>query len=212
MDILVPSEFSNFRSDYHEKHDEKASSIDLLSDPNFSQTWIPQFIRNPHNWRVYSGRFETQTPNIFKYLSDPSVKDGENVTVIGSKRWKNYAFRAKFMFLTPTLRPPEGGVIFYFLFNSTRNYYSLHFALFKDKIEFIKRRKGVWTTIEEHYYSLRTEKEYFIEIRSRHGIHHCEVGGKTIMEAYDTNISTGSVGIGVKYCDAQFTHLSISFL
>lgn len=209
---MLLTQFTTYGSNYGNKKDKRPFSLDFLLDPEFTHKWVPQFLRRQDHWKVYSGRLEVQSAKTFKYLSDPSVKGGENVSIVGSKSWKDYIFRAKFTFLTHTLKPPEGGLILYFLFRNIRNYYSFHFALFKHKIEFIKRFKGMWTTMAKHDYRLETEKEYCIEISSRQGIHQCQVDGRSVITVHDTHISRGSVGIGVKYCDAEFTHLSISFL
>ena len=169
----------------------------------------PKFLRSRNCWEVFSGKW-MQSSNKIVYLNEPKVKTGENLSIIGSSNWRNLIFEVRFKLLTNSIHPPEGGVIFYFLFQNIKNYYSFHFCLEKKKIECIKRIKGVWITIAEQDYNLETNKDYQISIDSNSGTHQCRVNKANPLIVHDMDVTKGCIGIGIKYCNAEFSHFSIS--
>ena len=195
---------------HYDKNTTSFIKFDLLSANQGIHRWGPQFQRRRNSWKVYSGQWEVQSSVRLRYLCNPKVKTGENLSVVGSPRWNNFIFHANFKIFTDTLKPPEGGVILYFLFKNIKNFYSFHFCLFKQKIEYIKRIHGVWSSIAEQNYNIKAEKEYGIEISTISGIHSCRINGEELLLSGDKDIPKGRVGIGVKYCNAEFNHLSVS--
>jgi len=188
----------------------KPIEIDLLSSPKIIQKWDPQFLLRQNCWKVFSGKWELQSPNRVIYHRDTKLKQGESVAIIGSRKWNDFTLQARFKLLTDSIKPPEGGVILYFLFKNIRNYYSFHFCLFKEKVELIKRLRGVWSIIAEQDYAFETQKDYWITIRTSSGVHQCHLDGRKLLEITDKDISKGCVGIGGKYCDVEFSRLSVS--
>lgn len=150
-------------------------------------------------------------PHRIIYYKDHRVSHTENASIIGSPEWTAYSLQVSFRIRSDSIRPPEGGVIVFFLFKNIRNHYAFHFCLAKQKIELLKRVRGTWTTIAERDYPLETQKEYRSQIRTGSGIHQCDVGGEMQIQASDTDIAEGCVGIGAKYCDVEFSHLTLSF-
>lgn len=192
------------------RNKKKPFEINLLSNPKVTQKWIPQFFRGKNHWKIFSGRWELESPNRLIYLQDQQIKTGENISIIGSHNWNEFIFQVSFRLLTGTLKPPEGGIILYFLLRNIKNYYSFHFCLFKQKIELIKRFRGNWSIIAEHNYDLETQKDYWVRVSTKSGCHLCQIDGTDCISNHDMDISRGCVGIGVKYCDAEFNHISIS--
>ena len=140
------------------------------------------------------------------------MKNGENLSIIGSKNWANFNFRIRFKILTESIRPPEGGVILYFLFNSINNFFSFHFCIYKQKIELIKRFRGSWRTLAEQRHHLETQKDYSVMINTISNVHQCLINGTNVIQTRDTDISKGCIGIGVKYCDVEFNDASVCLL
>lgn len=187
----------------------KPLKIDLLSSPRQTQKWVPQFLRRQKYWKVLSGNWKFERCNRIIYLSQLNAKPAENLSIIGPSNWNRLSFQVRFKILCDSIKPPEGGVILYFLFKNIKNYYSFHFCLFKQKIELIKRFRGIWTIMAEQYYDFETQKDYWITISTNSGIHQCQIDGTNHIEITDKDTSKGCVGIGGKYCDIEFSCLSV---
>ena len=142
------------------------SELNLLSNFKGTQKWIPFSFRRENHWKILSGKWKIESPNRIIYLKQPNVKTSENISIIGSKNWADFNFKLRFKILTESIKPPEGGVILYYLFKNLYNFYSFHFCLSKQKIELIKRLRGTWSTIAEQTYDLETEKDYSVIINS----------------------------------------------
>jgi hypothetical protein len=143
-------------------------------------------------------------------LGETTLNTGENISLIGSTAWSDFIFQVKFKILTESLRPPEGGVICYSHFKNFKNYYSFHFCHFKKKIEVIKRVFGVWSTIAYQDYDFISKKEFLITISSLSGVHQCWINGEKYLEVADRDVTGGCLGIGSKFCDVEFSHVSVS--
>ncbi|MDY6853877.1 MAG: hypothetical protein SWO11_04080 [Thermodesulfobacteriota bacterium] len=190
--------------------DKKGFGINLLSNPQITYKWIPRTFRSQYSWQILSGKWRIESPNRIIYLKQPNMRTGENVSIIGSNNWADFNFQVKFKILTKSIKPPEGGVILYFLFKNIRNYYSFHFCLPKKKVELIKRLHGNWSIISEKRYNFETQKDYKVTINTISSIHQCQIEGIQLIKKFEKDISNGCIGIGVKYCDVEFSHVSIS--
>ncbi len=186
------------------------SQVNLLSSPAVRHKWFSQFMRRKDRWEVFSGMWELKSSDKLIYLKEPKVETGENIAVIGSSEWSNLTLQVRFSMLTGSIKPPEGGVIIYVLFRNIRNYYSYHLCLFKKKVELIKRFRGTWSTVAEQDYDFEPGKDYQVNIDADSGIHRFQINGTNHMEIYDGDILNGVIGIGVKYCDAEFNEVSVS--
>jgi len=193
----------------HSNGKSKNSGNNLFSNPSITHKWIPFFLSSQYSWKVLSGKWQIESPNRIVYLKQPNVKTGENLSIIGSKYWTDFNFKVSFQILTESIKPPEGGVILYFLFKSINNFYSFHFCLFKQKVELIKRLRGSWTTIAEESYDFETHKDYSVIINTNSDIHQCKINGTNVIQKRDADISKGCIGIGMKYCDVEFSHASV---
>lgn len=186
----------------------KALKLDLLSSSLIVPKWAPRFLYDHLHWKTLSGKWETDPSKQTMFLKNPKIKTGENISIIGSSHWKNIKLDVRFKILTNSKKPPEGGVILYYLFKNINNYYSLHFCIYKKKIELIKRHKGIWTTIRQQDFNLKINEAYSIKITANDGIHRCQIGGGGAIEVSDSDIFEGCVGIGAKYCGAEFSQVS----
>lgn len=184
----------------------------LLSNPKFHPKWIPRILASKYSWKILSGRWDIETPGRIIYLKQPRLKTGENISLIGSNDWADLKFNVRFKILTESVKPPEGGVILYFHYKNIKNFYSFHFCLSKQKIELIKRHRGVWSTILKQRYELSVQKEYRVIVKTVSGTHQCKVNGNHLAESRDKDISKGCIGIGVKYCDSEFNHVSVDLV
>jgi len=189
-----------------------SSGNNLLWNPTIEHKWIPQFLSSQYAWKILSGKWQIKFPSGIVYLKQPNVKTGENISIIGSRKWTDFNFQIRFKILTESAKPPEGGLILYFLFKTINSFYSFHFCLYKQKIELIKRLRGSWSTIAEQSYELETQKEYSVMINTISDTHQCIIDGANVIQKRDTDISEGCIGLGVKYCDVEFNHASISLL
>jgi hypothetical protein len=189
---------------------EKPIPIDLLSGPNARPRWMPLRGRDPYAWRILSGTWKFPSPHTVVYQHDADIKNGENISLVGLRHWHDFDLEIKFRFLTDSRRPPEGGAIVYLRFQNIRNYYSFHFCLPKQKIEFVKRHRGDWNIVAAQKYELAEKKVYSLEFTTRAAIHECRIDKVSILAVEDHDFSMGRVGIGVKYCDLEFRQVSIS--
>ena len=189
--------------------DKKGFCNNLLSNPHIGHRWIPRFFIHKHFWKVLSGKWLVKSPNQIIYLKQPYVKTAENISIIGSSNWNNLILQIKFKILTDTKKPPEGGVILYTLFKNIKNFYSFHICIFKQRIEFIKRYRGIWSVIAEQEFNVEIQKDYFMKVRRSSGIHELEINGTNQFTACDEDISNGCIGIGIKYCDVELNHVSV---
>lgn len=196
--------------DFSHNHENQISKIDLLSNTRLRKNWFARLTKNTHCWRAFSGRWETESNKTLVCHGEPEVITGENISVIGSRDWNRFTFQVTFNVLTPSTKPPEGGAILYFLFKNLNNYYSLHFCLIKLKIELIKRTKGIWNTLAEKDYEIQTGRDYSVTIDTASGKHQCRIDGRDIIVMQDTDILNGCVGIGAKYCNVEFSNVSIA--
>ena len=189
---------------------ESIITLDLLSDHSKIRRYIPQFLRRENDWKVYSGKWIVESPDKITCRREPRVTTGENISITGSSRWSNIIFKATVRMLNESLKPPEGGTIIYFNFKNIRNFYSFHFCLYKQKVEFFKRCHSDWTLLAEQPYDLQSMECYSIRISTKFGHHQCSINGATVLSTHDSDISHGYVGIGAKYCDVEFSRLSVS--
>ena len=51
-----------------------------------------------------------------------------------------------------------------------------------------------------------------MKVRTSSGTHKLEINGSNQFTARDEDISKGCVGIGIKYCDVEFNHVSVLIL
>jgi hypothetical protein len=183
--------------------------IDLLSRFQIRSGWLPTFSREGEHWKILSGKWRLMPSHKVICSKEERPKLGESIAVVGSSRWDDFTFQVTFRLLTQSIKPPEGGVILFYLLKNVKNYYSCHICVYKKKIEFIKRVRGIWTLIAEANFDVKTQREYRAVICTERGKHQCFIDGKKQMEVYDRDISRGRVGIGAKYCDVEFSHGSV---
>lgn len=188
---------------------QRSCLIDLLSHEITRPSWTRMFVRSQNHWNPFSGSFCRDSSNKMIYRANPNVKTGENICVTGPSNWNEFTYQVRFRLLTDSLIPPQGGVILYYLYKSMRNYYSLHFCVVKKSIEAIKRIQGKWITTFEHEYHITPNKDYCVQIRVTPGKHDCLIDGESLFSIEDLDILKGCVGVGVKYCDAIFNHISV---
>ncbi len=186
-------------------------TIDLLRDTAMAPKYVPSFLRPASHWKRVSGKWERKPAGVIRYLHDPSVVGGENSSLIGSRRWEDFTLSVTFRMLSGSTRPPEGGVILYFLYRSAGNFYSCHFCQWKQKIEFVKRIRGKWSSTAEGSIHLDLHTDYNASLTTASGVHTCRVDGAEVLRVEDSAIVRGCVGLGVKYCNAEFSSVSISF-
>jgi hypothetical protein len=188
----------------------KYLGINLLSISQITSKWIPRFLSSQYSWKILSGKWKAKSSDRIIYLKQPNVKTGENISIIGSKNWADFNFQVRFKILTQSINPPEGGVILYYLFKNLDNFYSFHFCLSKHKIQLIKKLRGTWSRIAEQTYDFETQKDYSVIITTMLGMHQCKINGTNVIQKRDTDISKGCIGLGIKYCDVEFRHASVS--
>ena len=186
------------------------SETDLIAHPIITQKWIPHILCGQKRWKVFSGSWN-KTANKIIYRQEPEVLTGENIAVIGSTDWSNYALKIDFKIITESIKPPEGGAILYYNFRNMKNYYSLHFCHAKQTIEIIKRFRGEWKTIAEQDFNIETHKDNNVRINTAAGIHTFMINGAHALEIKDEDISKGCIGLGIKYCDAAFSRVTAAF-
>lgn len=143
-------------------------------------------------------------------MNQSRVNIGENLCIAGLGSWTDLTFQVKLRMLTDSMNPPEGGTILYFRFKNIKNYYSFHLCLPKQKVEFIKRVRGIWTTVAEHDYDFETRKDYSVAITTDSEIHECQIDGTSLIVSHCNDIAKGCIGIGAKYCDVEFNYVSVS--
>lgn len=178
--------------------------MDLLVEPRTRHKWIPGILCRKPSWKIMSGKWD-ESPDGIVYRKDPEVLTGENIAIFGSPCWSDYTFSIKLRFLTDSIRPPEGGAILYYLLKNLKNNYSLHICFSKKTLELMKRSKSKWSTIGETDFDLEKDRIYEVMIKNSKGMHSVSVDGDERLEAVDHEIKRGSVGIGVKYCDVQYS-------
>jgi len=144
------------------------------------------------------------------YRQDPAGRHGENIALAGSRRWRDFDLRVGFRFLTESSRPPEGGAIIYFFWRDPRNFYSYHFCLAKQRVEFIKRQRGVWSILGETAIPLAPQNDISVKVVSRGHEHACCVNGVGVPAVKDGVFSRGRLGIGVKFCDLELNAFTLS--
>lgn len=184
------------------------NEIDLLLNPPVTPKWMPQVLCGQNRWKVYSGIWDGTSDRIV-YRKDPEVMTGENIAVTGSAQWSNYGLRAVFRILTASIRPPEGGVILYYHFENMNNHYALHFCHVKNTLELIKRVRGAWSTVAAQDFSIETQKDYEVVIDTGGGCHSFLINGAEVLKTVDRDIMQGRIGIGMKYCDVEFSRASV---
>jgi hypothetical protein len=184
--------------------------IDLLSKPKIQTLWIPKMLCGPNRWKVFSGTWQVQGPQEILYLKEQNTRTGENLAVIGSRRWADYRFEATVSILEESIKPPEGGAILYYHFRNMKNYYSLHLCTSKGKLEVIKRFRGTWSIIAEREFCLETHRKYRITIRTGSGKDIIQIDGETQFEIQRQDILAGCVGVGTKYCNVVFAQVGVT--
>ena len=185
--------------------------LNLLSRPAAKRKPLFQLMQKQDIWRVYSGELRIKGTHQAIFLMEPNVKTAENIAITGSRFWNNFIFKIRFNIKSDSIKPPEGGTIFYFHFNNLRNFYSIHCGVCKRKVEFIKRIRGRWQVVAGKNYNFNKDSPYSFTITSKSGYHQCRINGENLLSVTDTDIQAGFVGIGTKLCDTEFSRVSISF-
>ena len=186
--------------------------IDLLADSKIKPKWVPNCFSGKKWWRTYTGKWKLESHPKKLFINEAKLKAVENISVIGYSNWKDFSLKIRFKILTASMKPPEGGVIIYFLFRDRMNFYSIHFCEFKKKFEFIKRYKGNWSTLADQNSVFELQKDYWVTISTFAGRHTCIIDENDSFTIFDDDISSGCVGVGAKYCSTEFNHLSVKLL
>lgn len=184
--------------------------IDLIPPSKTMNKYMPDFLRPLHYWKILSGHWESNPQNHITFFCGPSYKTAENIAITGNSSWNDYRLDLKFRFTTVSSAPPEGGIIIYFFLKNLKNFYSFHYCLFKNQIEFIKRHRGIWYSGAKEEFPFALNEDYKVSIISRYGYHRCRIDDTVLEITDETDISSGRVGIGVKYCNAIFRSVSVS--
>lgn len=184
--------------------------IDLVPPSKILNKWVPEFLRPSHYWKLLSGNWKSNSQNHITFSCDPSYKTGENIAIAGNSSWNDYRLDLQFRFTTASSTPPEGGIIIYFYLRNLKNFYSFHYCLFKNQIEFIKRYRGIWSSGVKEEFFFKLNKDYKVRIISRYGFHRCQIDDTIIEVNNEMDISNGCIGVGVKYCNAIFQVISVS--
>lgn len=184
--------------------------IDLIASSKIAPSWIPRFLHGPNCWRVISGNWNADHSDGILCLKKPKIRPDENILVSGSEHWRDIRFTAGFKIMTPSIDPPQGGVILYFRLKDIKNYYSFHFCLSKQRVEFIKRINGEWITTAGHDFDLQLHQDYKVSIESHDNRHQCRINEKALMDIQDEDISRGCIGIGAKFCGVDFNRATVS--
>lgn len=186
------------------------TKIDLLSDAIVIPKEIPNILRRNLYGKILSGNWKRKSLDRINFIKSKKRTTGENFFIERSSNWNDFTLQVRFKILSKSIKPPEGGAILYFLFKNERNFYSFHFCLYKKKIEFIKRFRGHWGVKEGINYSFEINREYDVFIRSSAGFHQCKINKMIVIENFDNDLSCGCIGIGAKYCDTEFSQVSVS--
>ncbi len=194
------------------KKEDDISEIDLLSCSSLTSKWIPKFMYGSSCWKVMSGEWDVRKPNTIVFRKDAEVKTGENYSIIGPSTWSDYILNVKVRVLSDSLKPPEGGALIYYRFKNVKNNYSVHICIAKKRIEIIKRYRGNWSTIAGQDFDVETMKEYDIGITAHESVHQLQINGKKQMEIIDNDILSGCVGLGMKYCDVEYSRALVSII
>ncbi len=169
------------------------------------------FRRSQKNWKVLSGKWEMENTDKGIIFKEPLSERGESIIVFDSSDWDTCSIYIRFKMLTESIKPPEGGVIVYFRFKNAKNYYSFHLCLPKQRVEFVKRYSGTWTIGEGKQYGFEIQRDYEVNIKTDSGLHECWIDDENILTVEDVDITEGCVGIGSKYCGAEFNNILVNF-
>jgi hypothetical protein len=186
-------------------------TMDLLSKPGIKSFWIPRMFCGKERWKVISGTWRSQDIR-GTFLLQEHQAAVENIAVIGSRRWRDYRFDVSLEIVSDSVKPPEGGAILYYQIKNPVNFHSLHICIAKRKLELIRRRGTVWTTIAERVFPVTKFRRYRIGVSTCRGQHQVTIDGDTLLECQEPEDSCGYVGVGTKYCDLLFTDAQLSLI
>jgi hypothetical protein len=162
------------------------------------------------NWNVISGSWSRESLTGVRLNAARDAEHLESMAIFGPRDWKTIELRARFRFLTDTIRPPDGGAILFFLARNQNNHLAFHYCVGKNKVQLFKKAHGVWTLLSDRSFEFQLNREYVTEVRSHFGIHECVMDDGTRLRTCDLEIPCGCIGIGGKYCDVEFSWLSFS--
>ncbi|MFC2141390.1 hypothetical protein ACFLR7_00465 [Acidobacteriota bacterium] len=182
----------------------------LLDSVNVQSKWVPFVFRKKNAWVIFSGEWKHESPGKIMFLCDPAVNFGENYASYCSRVYSDFTLNLRFRFLKESIRPPEGGVIIYFYFKNYKNFFSFHFCLPKQRIEFVKRLKGIWSICSGENCNFVLDQDYSVSVNSFAGTYNCQIDGLDIMTVRAEDVSNGYLGIGTKFCDVEFSQLCLN--
>jgi hypothetical protein len=171
---------------------------------------ILKLLRHAHNWKILSGCWTSESESRVQLNGNEATGYDESMAVIGRRDWSKIELRVRFRFLTNTIRPPDGGAILFFLANNTNNHLAFHYCIGKNSIQLFKKARGVWTILGEQRFEFQLNREYAAMVQTHFGVHECLMEDGTRLKVDDQEISRGCIGIGGKFCNVEFSWLSLS--
>ncbi len=180
----------------------------LLSTFPARRGGMPSCLRRADDWDVISGRWVRESD--CSVVLNGNGEEVESMAVTGSRKWSSIELRARFRFLSGTVRPPDGGAILFFLARNAANHLAFHYCVGKNRVQLFKKARGVWTMLGEQNFVFELNRDYLAEIRSRPGAHECLMEDGTHLRFDDHEVSRGRVGIGGKFCAVRFSFFQVN--
>ena len=167
--------------------------------------WFSRLLAGDKDWKLISGSW-VRTPGSRVVLkADLAPGAQESMAVIGASL-RGIDLSVRFNLNTDTVRPPDGGAIVFFLVQNPRSHLSFHFCVAKRRIQLFKRTRESWTMLGEERFAFEVKREYDVRVRSRLGLHECMMEDGTSVQAKGDQFERGSIGIGGKLCEVEFSH------
>jgi hypothetical protein len=185
-------------------------SENLLSQFLQQKSKVLRFRRRWENWEIISGSWKSRPESRVILNGNARDANAEPMAMIGSRCWSDIELQVTFQFLTGTMNPPDGGAIVFFLAKNRNNHLAFHFCVGKHSLQLFKKVRGIWAMIGEKRFEFLQNRKYVAQIHSSSGIHHCRMEDGTCLQVLDSDISSGRVGIGGKFCVIEFDWLSVT--
>lgn len=165
-------------------------------------------------WRRLSGIWELNDRPSEKVLTThhgETTRENESALISRTVVRPGYDLSVSIRFLTPSRRPPEGGILIYLRFVNRADHYAAHFCLSKQRVELWRRNRDGWCQIGPGFaFDFQVGPWYDVCLNDDGHKVICLVNGFPVLDDIDHWPSAGCFGLGAKYCDAAFGSVTVT--
>jgi len=165
------------------------------------------------NWKLISGVWRIRTDSGAPCLvgrAHAARREEDAILVTAREGWRNCALSVQVQAVTPSSRPPEGGVILYLRYGGVQSHHAVHLCLPKQSLELWRCDRGSWHQVGDICaVDIRVSQWYTVSVLDAGDRLACFVDGHLLLDSVDHSPPGGRIGLGAKFCEAAFARVEV---